>query len=199
MAGRWPSGLLLLLSVSQLAPPASAHEIWPGAPPVIGAALHHVQAPELVLLILAGALVAGSLARCWHVALAVPVLAVGLGAGLVAQPLLIGVSGLWRLPLLLSALAGLSVAAGVRGSTLATIGLLAVLAVATGLGIPRERPGLSGALEAWLAACLLNVFAALLLGLPQQLVRHRSMGLAARIAGAWIAAISLLGLAASLR
>lgn len=190
-------GLLALLVIG--ATPAAAHEIWPGLPGVVSMVLHPFLAPEIVLVMMGMALLAGVDERRTTVLLCLPMAAVGVAVGLGAQGSLLAVPGLWRLPMIVAIGLGLLVASGLRIGQMTTL-IAALLAAATvGLGVPRERPFLSGAIEAGAGVAIALAIMLAVVALPRARLRHPIPRIAARVAGAWIAAIALLGLAAALR
>jgi hypothetical protein len=175
---------------------AQAHEVIPGVTGFASLLLHPFVAVETMLVMLGLALVTGA-AESWRGLLIVCVISmIGAAAGVMLQPWAILVLGLWRLPLLLALLLGAAAALG-RAAALPLLLLLAAAAsVVIGLAVPPERPGLVGRLEAICAVASAVLIVLLVIAVPRMVfARARVVQLAGQIAGAWIFAIALLGMA----
>lgn len=179
--------------------PLLAHEVIPGAPGLVQAIAHPLLAEDLVLVASGLALLVGADARTGTIGLACPVVVLGCGFGLAFQGQMLALPGLWWWPMAMAAVFGTVVASGVRVGRIATLLAAFLGAVVLGLGLPRERPHLSGAIEAGAGLVIAVVIAFAALALPQAQLSHPVVRLAGRIAGAWIAAIALLALASALR
>ncbi|MDX2155424.1 MAG: hypothetical protein SFW09_02855 [Hyphomicrobiaceae bacterium] len=198
-AGRRPCSIGHLSATASAvlasAVPAEAHEVL-GFTGFASLVVHPLVEIELLLCLLALALVVGAGGR---IALGPVVLAAatfGTAVGVALQPSAMLVPGLWRLPLMVAVMLGALVAAGCRsGSGTAVVAALAA-GTMVGLGLVRERPGLIGALEVTAGAVIAIGAVVLALGLPLALLRRRHGTLAMQIAAAWIVAIGLLGLVA---
>jgi hypothetical protein len=175
---------------------AQAHEVIPGVTGFASLLLHPFVAVETALVMLGLALVTGA-AESWRGLLVVcAVSMIGAAAGVMLQPWAIIAPGLWRLPLLLALLLGTAAALG-RAATLPSLLVLAAAAsVVIGLAVPPERPGLVGRFEAICAVASAVLIVLLVIAVPRMvLARIWAAQLAGQIAGAWIFAIALLGMA----
>ena len=179
--------------------PAAAHEIWPGVPGVVSMVLHPFLAPEMVLVMLGLGLLAGADERPATVWLSAAMGAVGVAIGIAAQVPLLAFPGLWWWPMIVASGIGLLVASGLRIGVMVTLVVAMLAAVTVGLGMPRERPHLSGAIEAWAGVTTALGIAMAVVAWPRAMGRHPVLRIAARVAGAWIGAIGCLGLAAAMR
>lgn len=188
-----------MLTVVLSATPAAAHEIWPGAPGVVSMLLHPFMTPEIVLVMAGLALLVGANERRATVLLCAPLIVAGVAIGLASQVPLLAFPGLWWWPMIVASWLGLVVASGVRVGRVATLIAALLAAVTVGLGVPRERPFVSGALEAWAGVTLALLVVLALFSVPRASAHHPLVRIAARIAGAWISAITMLGLAAAMR
>lgn len=179
--------------------PAQAHEVVPGASGFLSMLLHPFFALEIVLLMLGLALLAGTDERqrtvLWS-GIAVPV---GVAIGLFAQVPMLALPGLWWWPMIAGALLGLLLASGIRIGQAGTLVAACIAAATVGLGVPRERPFLSGAIEAWGGVTVALLLLLAVVAVPRAGLRHPAARIATRVAGAWIAAIAILGLSAALR
>lgn len=190
----------LLAAVLVLGPScAAAHEIVPGVSGLASAILHPFVTAEIVLVMVALALLVGAEGWSRALALCAPIIATGAAIGLRLQTALLALPALWMWPMVWAGLLGLLLASGLRIGRWPTLGLAFVSAVTVGLGVPRERPFLSGAIEAWGGATLAMLILAVALALPWAAFESALARSARRVAGAWIAAIAALGLAAALR
>ena len=189
--------LLVLLALGSV--PATAHEIWQGMPGVVSMVLHPFLAPEIVLVMAGLALLAGTDERRATVLLCALIATTGAAIGLAAQGALLAFPGPWRWPMLAASGLGLVVASGVRIGRAGTLAATLLAAAVVGLGVPRERPFLSGAIEAWVGVSVALAIMLALVTMPRASMRHPFVRIAARVAGAGIAAISMLGLAAAMR
>jgi hypothetical protein len=175
---------------------AQAHEVIPGVTGFASLVLHPFVAVETALVMIGLALVTGA-AESWRGLLFVCAVAIiGAAAGVMLQPWAILVPGLWRLPLLLALLLGTAAALGRAAALPSLFVLAAAVSVVIGLAVPPERPGLIGRLEAVCAVAAAVLIVLLVIAVPRVvLARVRAVQLAGRIAGAWIFAIALLGMA----
>jgi hypothetical protein len=170
---------------------ASAHQVMglTGFPSLV---VHPLAEIELLLGLLALSLLSFRLDRAsllvgWAVASG------GAVAGMLLQTAALTMPGLWRLPLLTALAVAVPAACGSRGRLAAWAGAAAI-GLALGLGLPRERPGLLGALETPAAAAISVGCVLAMAGLLSRVGAGETVRLAARIAASWIAAIALLGL-----
>jgi hypothetical protein len=192
------AGIVLLSVVALLAAHgiAEAHEIIPGVTGIASLALHPFVAVDLALVLVAATLLAAG--RGNLPSLATGAVIVGLAAvpGLLLQPHVVAVPGLWRWPLVIAALSGAWLATGLVPPR--AILVLAALAcgLCLGIGVPPERSGPGGLIEAALGISLAVSVGFTLLGIPRVLLSSPVVALAARIAGSWIAAIAVMALVA---
>ena len=195
-----PAATLVVMAAA----PAEAHDIIPGVTGFPSRLLHAVSEVETAMCLLGLALLVGQSTHRHAMPLALAWAWVALVAGYLWQPLLLAAPWLWRLPLVVTLGLG---GALLSGRAMGGLGIAAA-AIGTGtmlgLGLVRDRPGLAGSLEAILAAAVAIALTLVALGIPWRwltlLSLRRDWGLLpGRIAGAWIVAISLIGLAQSLR
>lgn len=193
------SGAILIMGLLAGCPTVAAHEAWPGAPTLVSAIYHPLASLDLALMLAAYALLLGAASPRGAPFMGCIAALPSLAAGFAAQPWVLSVPGLWRLPLACSLAAGTLAAAGWRptGTTAAAAGLL--IGLVLGLGASQERPGMTAAIETIAGSGLALALIVMLVALPCRLADRYWSPLPGRIAGAWIAAISLLGLAAGLR
>lgn len=191
--------LCLLPLVTLVSTRTEAHEVIPGVVGLASAALHPFLATEIVLVMVASALLAASGERWRTLVWCSAATAAGVAIGMGLQVPLLAVPGLWRWPLAVALGLGLAVASGIRFGETARIAMVVVAAVAVGLGTPRERPFLSGAAEAWAGSVLALHVVGVVLAIPLLRFPHPALRIAARAIGSWIAAISALGLAVAFR
>jgi hypothetical protein len=186
--------------IGSLAGVAEAHEIIPGVTGFASLLLHPFVAVETALVMVGLALVTGA-AESWRGLLFVcAVSIIGAAAGVMLQPWAILVPGLWRLPLLLALLLGTVAALGQPAARPTLLVLAAAASVVVGLAVPPERPGLPGRLEAIIAVASAVLVVLLVIAVPRAaFARFRAVQIAGQIAGAWIFAIALLGMAIWLR
>jgi hydrogenase/urease accessory protein HupE len=187
---------IISIATVLLAGTANAHEILPGVTGFASLLLHPFVAVETVLLMLGLAFVAGATESGRAILLACTVVVIGAGAGVMLQPSAIMVPGIWRLPLLLALVLG-TVAATGRSAALPVLFILALLvSVVVGIAVPPERPGFEGRLETIAAVGVAILAVVLVIAVPRALLgRFRIVRLAGQVAGAWIFAIALLGMA----
>lgn len=174
---------------------AEAHEIVPGVTGFASLLLHPFVAVETALLMLGLALVVGSMGRRPPLALGMGVLLVGTSAGVLLQPSAILVPGLWHLPLILALTLGTAAAIGRAVPRSVVIALALLVATAVGIAVPPERPGLVGRAEVVAAVVSAILVTLLVIAVPRAILGHfRPVQLGGQILGAWILAISLLGM-----
>jgi len=196
---RYPSRALPVapaVLLGLLAGMAEAHEIIPGVTGFASLLLHPFVAVETALVMVGLALVTGA-AESWRGLIFVCVIVlVGACAGVMLQPSAVLVPGLWRLPLLLALLLGIVAALG-RSTAPSVLFVPAVaVSVVVGLAVPPEHPGFSGRLEAVAAVASAVLAVLLVIAVPRvALARFRIVQVTGQIAGAWIFAIALLGIA----
>jgi hypothetical protein len=180
--------------------PAEAHEVVPGVRGFASLLLHPFIAVETVLLMIGLALIVGAADGRPRLIAAIITLPLGALAGVALQPLLVSVPGLWRLPLGLAFILGAAAAAGRALRLPALIALMLLVALTIAFAVPPERPGLAGRLEVAAAVNAAILLVLLVVAMPRALLNHRHPArLAGQILGAWIVAISLLGIANSFR
>lgn len=179
--------------------PSAAHVLVPGVSGLASLVLHPFAGVETLLVIVAAAIVVGASERPWVLWTAALAGLVGGTLGALLQAGALAWPGLWRLPLVVAAALGAMAALGRTPGSVGCAAAACLAAITLGLGLTPERPGLSGILEAAVAAAAALALALVAIALPRMLLRHPVARLAGRIAGAWMLAIAMLGLAASLR
>lgn len=178
--------------------PSAAHVLVPGVSGLASLVLHPFASVETLLVIVAAAIAVGASEHprmLWTAAVAG---LVGGTLGALLQASALAWPGLWRLPLVVAAALGAMAALGRTPGPAGSAAAACLAAATLGLGLTPERPGLSGMLEAAVAAAAALALALAAIALPRMLLRHPVARLAGRIAGAWVLAIAMLGLAASL-
>ena len=176
--------------------PAEAHEIIPGVTGFPSLLLHPFAAVETVLLMIGLALVVGT-AENWRGATpGFVALVAGSIAGVMLQPVSILVPGLWRVPLVLAFILGAVAASGRGLSSLLRIVIVLLVSLALGTAVPPESQSLTGRAEAAAAVVLAILVSMLVIAFPRTVLsRFYPVRLAGQVLGAWIVAISLLGMA----
>lgn len=195
----WASAMALAAS-PWFSGAAVAHEIIPGVTGFASLLLHPFVGVETALLMLGLALVVGAAERRPRPIVVAAILVAGAVVGVLLQPSAILVPGLWRVPLVLALVLGAVAATGwsVPPPALAMLALL--VATASGIAVSPERPGVQGRGEAMIAVVAAVLIVLLAVGYPRAWFdRLRPVRLAGQILGAWIVAISLLGMAIWLR
>lgn len=192
-AGAVPVSAVALMAAHGI---AEAHEIIPGVTGIASLALHPFVAVDLALVVVATALLAAGRGNLPALATAAAVVCLAAVPGLLLQPHVVAVPGLWRWPLAIAALSGAWLATGVAPPR----PVLAVAALACGLclgiGVPPERSGPGGLTEAALGIALAVTASFAALGVPRLLFSGPLAALAPRIAGSWISAIAVMALVA---
>lgn len=173
---------------------ACAHELIPGVTGFPGEMLHPLLVPEFAASFIACALLAGSAARERFVFLAAIFIA-GMVAGkglLLIAPVVLQ---LWYAPAICILLAGLTVAALRPVPLVLAIVLILALSFFVSVGLLPEGPGLAGLARSVAAYALTGMILLIALGYPLTLVKSQWGGILVRVAGAWLAAVSILYLA----
>ncbi|MGE0698482.1 MAG: hypothetical protein AB7O57_05245 [Hyphomicrobiaceae bacterium] len=171
------------------------HEIVPGVRGLGSLALHPLVAVDTVLVVLGMALLAGGGERPRGLLAGLPAIVLGAVAGVWLQRMALAVPGLWRAPLLVGLGLGLMVASGVAPGWRVTLACWLVSASVVALAVPPEHAGLAGRAEAVAAVTAVLGAAMALVALPRAAISSPLLRIGARVAGAWIAAIAVLGLA----
>lgn len=190
--------LLIALLLAASATPAQAHLVNSGLGPFYDGLAHPLMSPEDLLPVVAMALLAGLSGAGygrWLLATLPATWMLGMIAGWAfAFPVI----PLWANPVL-TALAGIAVAADVRPSFPALFGLGAMIGALHGFANGIELTGSNSGLIAIAGTvCCLALIVSLLAGQVVSL-RARWARLAVRISGSWIAAIALFMLGWSTR
>lgn len=176
------------------AAPSFAHELIPGVTGFPGEMLHPLLVAEFAASYIACALLAGSAAR-ERFLMIVTAFVAGMIAGKSLFLLMPAVGKLWFAPMVCTLLAGLAVAALRPVSFLLALGLVFALAFFVSAGIVQEQPGMAGLARSVAAFTLTGTLVLVVLGYPLTLVKSRWGGILVRVAGAWMAAISMMYLA----
>jgi len=192
--------LAMLLVTSSAATPAQSHEIIPGIPSFASVFLHPFVAVDTLLPMIGLALVMGASRRPLHAAVVVSALLIGAGFGVLLQHSALLLPGLWRVPLVLAFALGVLASMAISLPKAIVAVLLMIVGAVVSLALPPERPGVLGRFEVWAAAiaAILVVLAVVLLP-RRRFDDYWLVRLGGQIIGAWIIAISLLGMALSLR
>ncbi|MBS0241659.1 MAG: hypothetical protein JSS20_05735, partial [Proteobacteria bacterium] len=151
---------------------------------------------ETALVMIAAALFCGAAEQPRNLGLCLAAGAIGIAAGLHAMPYVSLWPGLWRFPLVLALLAGAIVAVGSKPFVAAQLAISVVAGGVLGIAATPGGPGLIRLAEAWAAAVIAFTLAMTCFAWPRATFGYRAVRLGARILGAWIMAISALGLAA---
>jgi hypothetical protein len=190
--------VLFAVAATVAAPGAFAHPVIDGVEGFPALMLHPFVVPEQFMCLagaclVAGRLVPGSFLRALLAA------ASGMLAGKAAQLAIPAVAMFWYAPMLLTAIAGLAVASLSRIAFLPGLLLVFLLMSAFGVAILPETPAPWGLYEALAASALSVLLSLLVAGLPLAAIASPLGTIAVRIAGAWLAAISLMYLALAWR
>jgi len=187
---------IALAPATGLPVPADAHEIIPGVTGFPSLLLHPFAAVETVLLMIGLALVVGA-AESWRGTVSgLMALAAGATAGVMLQPVSILVPDLWRMPLVLAFILGVAAASGRALPPLARTVLILLVSLALGTAVPPESSSFDRRAEAAAAAVLAILLGMLVIAVPRAAFgRLYPVRLAGQVLGAWIIAISLLGMA----
>lgn len=180
------------------ASPATAHVLIPGLTGFPSLALHPFASVETLLVIVSLGLAVAAADRV-PLRDASSAAAMAAMSGAILQPYVLAWPGLWRLPLLVALGLGCLAAAGaLRPRAVALVAVL--LAAGTiGLGVPPERAGMLGTLEAGAGAAAACCVAIVVAWLARNAAGSPLGRIAIRVAGAWIIAIVALGLAVTFR
>ena len=156
--------------------------------------LHPLLVPEFAASFIACALLAGIAAKERFLLLAVIFIA-GMVAGkglLLISPVLLQ---LWYAPAICILLAGLTVAVLRPVPLVLAMVLIFALSFFVSVGLLQEEPGFAGLARSVLACLLTGLVLLIALGYPLTLVKSQWGGILVRVAGAWLAAVSILYLA----
>jgi hydrogenase/urease accessory protein HupE len=173
---------------------AKAHELVPGVTGFPGEMLHPLLIPEFAASFIACTLLAGSAAKERFLIL-VAVFVAGMVAGkglLMIAPVL---RQFWYAPAIFTLLAGLTVAALRPVPFVAALILILALAFFVSVGLLPEQPGMAGMVRSVTAYSLTGTILLGALGYPLIFVNSQWGGILVRVAGAWLAAVSMLYLA----
>jgi hypothetical protein len=176
---------------------SAAHEVIPGVTGFPSMILHPMLS-DLMLCLLAAGVLAGQQERLGLV-VGLKVVTAGLIVGYFSQRPVTQFYGLWRLPLLAAALAGIVIAIGCQLDRMPSTILIGALATIVGLGISPERPGSFGVPEAVGGSIVAAGIVLLVCGWPVARLRWHWVQVLARVGGAWIASIAMMVLSLSLR
>lgn len=171
--------------------PAVAHKLLEGIGDFYAGLLHPVVVPSEVLVVAAVGLLLGvsGLAACRY---GIPVLGAGLAAGLVFGEMLLADLDTTTLLLLVSLAAALSVATGLKLSPIASAALGLIGGLAIGLDARPEVETTSAMLVACGATIVGGAIATSIVSVSVLGRKKFWQTVAARIAGSWITAITIL-------
>jgi hypothetical protein len=177
---------------------ALAHPVIEGIAGFPALMLHPFVIPEQFMCLagaclVAGRLLPGNFLRTLAAALS------GILAGKAAQLALPAITTFWYAPMILTAIAGLVVASFSRISVLPGLFLVFLLMAAFGVAVLPESPPPWGLYEALAASALSALLVLCVAGLPLSAIFSFAGKVAVRIAGAWLAAISLMYVALAWR
>lgn len=177
---------------------ALAHPVIEGMAGFPALMLHPFVVPEQFMCLagaclVAGRLLPGNFLRTMAAALS------GILAGKAAQLALPAITTFWYAPMILTAIAGLSVASFSRIPILPGLLLVFLLMAAFGVAVLPESPPPWGLYEALAASALSALLVLLVAGLPLSAIASPLGSIAVRVAGAWLSAISLMYLALAWR